>query len=158
MPCTACQHLVTSVEPTQANRSRRLGLVLMRTRPIRAATDSTPTNSRVGAPASHSRPNRMAVRMIAVPMSPPSMISPSSMKATGTSGTSMCFHCVSSRFSCLRAIRSAAQSTSASLPISLGWIWKEPPSEIQFWLPLTDIPIPGTCTSAIRNTAPARIG
>ena len=36
----------------------------------------------------------MAVRMIAVPMSPPSMISPSSMKATGTSGTSMCFHCV----------------------------------------------------------------
>ncbi len=96
--------------------------------------------------------------MIAVPMSPPSMISPSSMNATGTSGTSMCFHWDSIALSCLRASRSAPHSTRASLPNSLGWIWKEPPSEIQFRLPLTDIPIPGSCTSAIMKTAPARIG
>ncbi len=96
--------------------------------------------------------------MIAVPMSPPIMISPSSMNAAGTSGTSMCFHWVSSFLSCLRASRSAPQSTRASLPNSLGWIWKEPPSAIQFWLPLTATPIPGTCTRIIRQTAPARIG
>ena len=96
--------------------------------------------------------------MIAVPMSPPSMISPSSMKATGTSGTSMCFHCVSSRLSCLRASRSAPQRTSASLPNSLGWSWKGPPTEIQFWLPLTATPIPGTWTRIIRKTEPSSIG
>ena len=99
------------------------------------------------------------MRMIAVPMSPPSMIRPSSMKATGTSGTSMCFHWLSSRLSCLRASRSAPHSTSASLPNSLGWIWKEPPSEIQFWLPLTAIPIPGTCTRHHQERRrPARSG
>ena len=81
--------------------------------------------------------------MIAVPMSPPSMISPSSSRPTGTSGTSMCFHWVSSRLSCLRASRSAPHSTRASLPNSLGWSWKGPPRWIQFWLPLTAYPYPG---------------
>lgn len=147
-----------SVAPMHWKRAIRLGLVLMRTSPMNVAIDSTPTNSRVGAPASHSSPNRTAVRMIAVPMSPPSMIRPSSMNVTGTSGTSMCFHCVSSRLSSLRAIRSAPHSTRASLPNSLGWIRKEPPSEIQFWFPLIDTPIPGTCTRTIMKTAPARIG
>jgi hypothetical protein len=100
----------------------------------------------------------MAVRMIAVPMSPPIMMRPSSMNAAGTSGTSMCFHWFSSLLSCLRASRSAPHSTRASLPNSLGWSWKEPPTAIQFWLPLTETPMPGTCTRAMRQTAPARMG
>ena len=65
----------------QASRAIRFGLVVMSIRPIGPAMASTPAKSRVGAPASQSSPKRIAVRMIAVPMSPPSMISPSSMKA-----------------------------------------------------------------------------
>jgi hypothetical protein len=111
----------------QASLAIRFGLVVMRSAPSTAATAMTPAKSRVGAPASQSSPKRTAVRMIAVPMSPPSMMSPRSSSPTGTSGTSMCFHWFSSRLDRLRASRSAPHSTSASLANSLGWSWNGPP-------------------------------
>ncbi len=147
-----------SVAPRQLSRAMRLGLVQISRAPMAAATARTEAKRRVGAPAIHSSPKRIAVRITAVPMSPPSMIRPSRMKAAGTSGTSRCFHWASSRRSCLRARRSAPQSTRASLPNSLGWIWKGPPSEIQLVLPLISWPIPGTWTRAISATEPTMIG
>ena len=57
---------------------------------------------------------------------------------TGSSGTSRCFHWSSSP--CLRASRSLAQSTSASLANSLGCRRKGPPSSIQLRWPLTSRP------------------
>ena len=60
----------------------------------------------------------------------------------GTSGTSMCFHWESSRLpACVRAV--GAPQHQGELADSLGWIWKGPPSEIQFWLPLISTPYPG---------------
>ena len=46
------------------------------------------------------------------------------------------------------------------MPNSLGWSWNGPPSESQFWLPLTGMPMPGTWTSTSRKTVPSeqRIG
>ena len=84
--------------------------------------------------------------MIAVPMSPPSMISPSSMKAPGTSGTSRCFHWVSSRLVLLAGEQVGAPQDQRQLAELAGLELEGAAEEIQFVLPLTVRPIPGTCT------------
>ena len=76
--------------------------------------------------------------------------------ATGSRGITRCrFWCSSLR---LRVSRSAPQSTSANFAASAGWIRNEPPTSIQFWLPLTLTPIPGTSTSTSSTTDSTRMG
>ena len=80
-----------------------------------------------------------------MPRSPPSSTSPITNPDTGTNGTSRCFHWVSSF--CLRASRSAPQSTSENLASSEGWMRNGPPKSSQFLLPLTSVPAKTTRNS-----------
>ena len=90
-------------------------------------------------------------RIIAVPRSCPARTSAMMRPATGTSGTSRCFHCP--RTFRLRASRSAPHTTSASLANSDGCRRKPPPMEIQFLFPLKSRPITGTSASSTTMTS-----
>lgn len=155
-PCSAWKQAPSGsglVTPMQPRRSARCGTVITSAVQTTTATPTVATNSRSGAPTIQSSANSIATRIIEVPMSPPSMISASSSRAPGTSGTSRCFQVVRVPAFCLRASRSAPQSTSASLANSEGWNWKKPKSS-QFWLPLIRTPMPGTATSASAPITP----
>ncbi len=73
---------------------------------------------------------------------------------TGTTGTSRCFHWLSSRS--LRASRSAPQMTSENFASSEGWMRNGPPKSSQLRLPLTSVPATATSTSSAKDVASPR--
>ena len=86
----------------------------------------------------------MAMRISDVPRSPPRSTRASTSVDTGMRGTTRWRICESIRV--FRVRTSAPQMMRANLAASAGCS-RKPPRSIQFWLPCTLTPMPGTSTS-----------
>ncbi len=161
-PCTGCQarpriaSWVSGVPDSQsATRFMRFVLVTTASTAAMPATPPASANQRPGIPATQSMTMTTAIMIMAVPRSWVSRTRPAVIP-TGRAIAPASL--TGSRSASRRRVSaSASERTRATLAASDGCAVK-PPRTIQFRLPLTVLPIPGTNTSSCRKADPRSAG